>query len=261
MILRLKATCGEVTSEQVRKIADISEKYGDGFVHFVVRGSPEIPGVAENDLPKIRSELEKSGLEILDKGIENMQSCFGDYCTEGIVDPQSLLKRIEDLVEDLDFNNLNIKISGSGCPNSCAVSHLNDVGFLGVVEPEIDLNKCIKCGLCVEICKEKAITIDENGIRIDKSKCSHDGKCIRACPFDAIGEGRKGYAVLVGGRESDVEDTVLAEIIAEFVSEDEALKITENILKILKDNPGCDVRDLMDRYGNEKFKEMIKNRK
>jgi len=36
------------------------------------------------------------------------------------------------------------------------------------------------------------------------------------------------------------------------------LKITENILKILKENPGCDVRDLMNRYGIKKFKEMIK---
>ena len=108
-----------------------------------------------------------------------------------------------------------------------------------------------------EVGTDIAITIDENGIKIDRSKCSHDGKCIRACPFDAINEGRKGYAVLIGGREGNVGDTILGETIAEFVSEDEALKITKNILKILKENPGCDVRDLMNKYKIEKFKEMI----
>ncbi len=258
MILRIKAICGEVTSEQVRKIADISEKYGDGFVHFVVRGSPEVPGVKKKDLHEIKKELEKAGLEILDKGIDNMQSCFGNYCTEGIVDPQTLLQKIDKLVKKMNFDNINIRIYASGCPNSCGMSYLSDVGFLGVVEPEIDLGKCKKCGLCVEICKEKAITRDENKIWISRDKCRHDGKCIRACPFGAISAGRKGFAVLVGGREIDVDNTILGERVAEFISEDGALKITENILKILKDNPGCDVRDLINKYGIEKFKKIIR---
>jgi dissimilatory sulfite reductase (desulfoviridin) alpha/beta subunit len=41
-ILRIRATCGEVPTKQVRKIADIAEKYGNGIIHFSVRGSPEI---------------------------------------------------------------------------------------------------------------------------------------------------------------------------------------------------------------------------
>jgi sulfite reductase (ferredoxin) len=139
MILRIRAICEEVTTTQLRRIADIAEKYGHGFVHFAVRGAPEIPGVSSEHLDEIKGELREVGMEILDRGIDNRQSCFGNYCTEGNFDPQSLLRRIEKMVEELNLNNLGIKISASGCPNSCGISQLNDIGFYGVVEPEVDV--------------------------------------------------------------------------------------------------------------------------
>lgn len=254
MILRIKATLGEVNSEQLRRIADVAKKYGRGFVHFVVRGSPEIPEVKEEDLGEIKKELEEVNLEILDKGIENIQSCFGGYCTEGIIDVHPLLKRIDKLVEEMNFNDPRIKISGAGCINSCGISYLNDIGFFGQVEPKFDLEKCKGCGICVEVCKEKALKLEKGKAIQDRNKCKYCGKCIRSCPFDAIYEGKKGLAVLLGGRDSPVEETVLAEIVADFVSEDEAFEITEKMLKILKENPGQDVRGLIEKYGVKKLK-------
>lgn len=54
---------------------------------------------------------------------------LGNYCTENNVDPQSLLRRIEGKIEELDLNNLNIEISAAGYPNSCGIAQLNDIGF------------------------------------------------------------------------------------------------------------------------------------
>ena len=68
---------------------------------------------------------------------------------------------------------------------------------------------------------------------IDKEKCKNCGQCVVVCPFDAIIENRKGFAALVGGKES--EDTRLGEIIAEFLSEEEAFQVAEACLKILKE--------------------------
>ncbi len=255
IILRIRATCGEVTSKQLRKIADIAERYGKGFVHFAVRGSPEIPCIDKRHLEEIRRELQELELQILDSGIDNLQSCFGNYCTESNADPQSLLRRIEKLVEDLNINNLNIKISASGCPNSCGIAHLNDIGFYGVAEPEVDVTNCQKgCKLCLAVCKREAIE-KRNGIAvIDKGKCKHCGQCIVICPFDAIVEKRRGFAALVGGR--DGEDTRLGEIITEFLSEEEALRVTERCLRILKEKQ-ANAATIIDEVGIKKFKEML----
>ncbi len=253
-ILRIRATCGEVTSQQLRKIADIAEKYGKGFVHFAVRGSPEIPGIDNSQLDNIKEELQEVGMQILNKGIDNLQSCFGDYCTENNADPQTLLRRIERKVEELDLNNLNIKISASGCPNSCGIPNLNDIGFYGVVEPVVDITRCTGCDLCVPVCKIKAIRIEDDLAIIDEEKCKNCGQCIVICPFDAIVENRKGFAVLVGGKEG--EDTRLGEIIAEFLSEEEALQITEKCLIILKEKK-VNVAAIIDEVGIENFKDML----
>jgi len=253
-ILRIRATCGEVTAPQLRKIADIAESYGKGFVHFVVRGSPEIPCVDNSQLDNIRGELQAVGMQILDRGIDNLQSCFGNYCTENNADPQSLLRRIEGKIEQIDLNNLNIRISTAGCPNSCGIAQLNDIGFYGIVEPGVDIANCNGCELCIPICKTKAIEIKEGVAVIDIEKCKYCGQCIAVCPFDAIVEKRKGFAALVGGREG--EDTRLGEIIAEFLSEEEAFQVTERCLRILEEKR-VNAATIIDEVGIEKFKEML----
>ena len=254
MILRIRATCGEVRADQLRRIADIAERYGKGFVHFAVRGAPEIPCVQERQLESIRQELEEVGMQVLDRGIDNLQSCFGDYCTESNVDPQPLLRRIEKLVEEMKLNDLSIRISAAGCPNSCGIAHLNDIGFYGVVEPEVDTTKCNGCELCVPICKTKAIEVKDGVAVIDEEKCKHCGQCITVCPFDAVAEKRRGFAILVGGREG--EDVRLGKVIAEFLSEDDALRITERCLRVLKERKS-DVATIIDEVGVEKFKKTL----
>jgi dissimilatory sulfite reductase (desulfoviridin) alpha/beta subunit len=65
------------------------------------------------------------------------------------------------MVKRLGIDNPNIKISASGCPNSCGISHLSDIGFGGVVEPEVDQRKCNGCSVCVRACRVNAIEMKE----------------------------------------------------------------------------------------------------
>ncbi|NOZ04338.1 MAG: 4Fe-4S dicluster domain-containing protein [FCB group bacterium] len=254
MILKIRATCGEITSNQLREIADISEKYGHGFVHFAVRGAPEIPYVDTQYLEIIRERLAIVGLQILDRGIDNLQSCFGEYCTESNAHTQPLLRKVERLVEDLGLNNLNIKISGSGCPNSCGISHINDIGYIGVAKPAVNESECVGCELCLDVCKREAIDMVADIAVINEDKCRHCGQCIAVCPFEAILEEQKGFSILVGGKEG--EDTRLGEVIAEFLTDEETLEVTERCLRIVKDR-GVNVATLLDEIGIEGLKEMI----
>ncbi len=252
-ILKIRATCGEVTSKQLVRIADITDKYGNGFVHFAVRGSPEIPGIDRKGLETIRKELKEVGLQILDRGIDNLQSCFGNYCTESLADPQTLLRRIEKKVEELGLNNLNITLSASGCPNSCGIAHLNDIGFHGVLEPVVDVNNCNGCGLCLAVCKRKAIEVSDVAV-IDKEKCRHCGACVAICPANAIVEKRRGFAALVGFRGG--ENTQLGQVIAEFLSEEEAFQLAENYLILVKAR-NVSAAAIIDEIGIERFKTLI----
>ena len=254
VILKIRATCGEVDSQQLRKIADIAERYGKGFVHFAVRGAPEIPCVRKENLVEIKKELQEVNMQMLGKGIENLQSCFGSYCTESNMDPQSLLRKVEERIKELDLKNLGIKISGSGCPNSCGIAHLNDIGFMGIVEPEVNIANCNGCELCLPVCKRKAIEIEVGVAVIDKEKCKYCGQCIAVCPFDAIVEKRRGFAMLVGGSEG--KDTRLGQAVAEFMSEEEALQLTKRCLRIVKEK-NSSVAAIIDEVGIGKFRQML----
>ena len=158
------------------------------------------------------------------------------------------------MTEEYGLNNVDIKISAAGCPNACAIPHLSDIGLYGVVEPEIDIANCTGCELCVPVCKTNAITMKDGLAIIDMKECRYCAQCIMACPFDAITEKRKGFAVLVGGREGG--DIRLGEVIAEFISDEEALGIAEGCLRILKEKK-VNAATIIDEVGIERFNEML----
>jgi dissimilatory sulfite reductase (desulfoviridin) alpha/beta subunit len=252
--IRIRATCGEVTSAQLRRIAEISDHYGLGFVHFGIRGAPEIPGVDPVNMGSIRAELESAGMEVLEGGIDNIQSCYAGYCSEGLADAQTLLKRLEPVVAELGLVDPAMTISASGCPNSCGIAHLSEIGFHGVVEPDIDVNACTGCELCLAVCKRKAISLRGNLGTIDMSACRYCGQCIAICPSGAIREKRKGFAVLVGGKAG--EDTRLGETIAQFVSEDKAFELGRRCLMLARDSRST-VAEIIDTVGIVGFKTML----
>ncbi len=104
------------------------------------------------------------------------------------------------------------------------------------------------------MCKRKAIRIVDSVAVIDREECRNCGQCIVICPLDALVEQRRGFAVLVGGREG--EDTRLGQVIAEFLSEEEALNITRRCLNVLKEN-NADAATVIDQIGMEKFRQYL----
>jgi len=61
------------------------------------------------------------------------------------------------------------------------------VGNWRVLMPEIDMEKCVACGLCVTYCPEGAITAKpKEKPSINMNFCKGCGVCANECPQNAI---------------------------------------------------------------------------
>lgn len=85
-----------------------------------------------------------------------------------------------------------------GCAFPCARPQFNEIGLMGRVKPQIDLERCTGCGKCLEVCKVGATSIVEGKAVIDYDKCVRCGRCVAICPEAAKYSAEEGYIMLVG---------------------------------------------------------------
>jgi len=55
--------------------------------------------------------------------------------------------------------------------------------------PIVNKDKCVGCGMCINICPVNAISMVNGKAFINQDKCIHCGKCLNICPFNAIQHG------------------------------------------------------------------------
>jgi sulfite reductase (NADPH) hemoprotein beta-component len=127
-------TPGDATSDQMRAIADLAER----FAHDELRISHEqnivLPHVAQADLPAIYRILKSIGLATANIGlISDIIACPGmDYCAlataRSIPIAQDIALRYAS--REAEIGHMQIKISG--CINACGHHHVGHVGILGL---------------------------------------------------------------------------------------------------------------------------------
>ena len=127
-------TPGDATSDQMRAIADLAER----FAHDELRISHEqnivLPHVAQADLPAIYRTLKSIGLATANIGlISDIIACPGmDYCAlataRSIPIAQDIALRYAR--REAEIGHMQIKISG--CINACGHHHVGHVGILGL---------------------------------------------------------------------------------------------------------------------------------
>ncbi len=129
---------GDITSDQLRALADIARQYTNETVRLTVEQNIVLRWVSEADLADLHKDLQAARLAApVAETIFDPVSCPGtDTCKLGISSSRGLagelrLRLLENPVtEDQAVRNLRIKISG--CFNSCGQHHLADLGFYGV---------------------------------------------------------------------------------------------------------------------------------
>ncbi len=54
-------------------------------------------------------------------------------------------------------------------------------------KPKIDVEECTGCGLCVDVCEQDALDLDDDiAVLTDREGCIGCGDCVEECPVEAI---------------------------------------------------------------------------
>lgn len=127
---------GDVTAEQMEKIADWAEQYGFGEIRIAHEQNVILPDVRRRDLYPLWKEAVAAGLATPNLGLlTDMIACpGGDYCSLANARSLPIAAAIAERFDDLDFlcdlGDMSLNISG--CINACGHHHMGNIGVLGV---------------------------------------------------------------------------------------------------------------------------------
>ena len=124
---------GGVTSpEQLRKIADVAEKYKVPMVKVTGSQRIDLLGVKKEDLPKMWADLDMKSGHAYAKAVRMVKSCVGtDFCRYGTQNSIQTGMELEEALEGL-YTPAKVKLGVVGCPRNCAEATVKDIGLVGI---------------------------------------------------------------------------------------------------------------------------------
>jgi len=257
--VRIPIPCGAITAGQITRLGEISSKYGNSELHLTGRQGIQIPWIPLASLDDIKKELEKNGTPAGSSGprLRNVTACPGAAeCRFGIIETKELGKTLSERYHDTELP-IKIKFFSTGCPNSCAKPHENDVGIMGIEKITINVEECDGCMMCSLTCKEKAITLKNGKALLSPQICVYCGQCIDACPKNLIVSESKEYLILVGGKIG--RHPQLGFPLTSVSTRKELLDMVDRIIEWIKlrVEPGERFGSAINRTGMEKFRREV----
>jgi sulfite reductase (NADPH) hemoprotein beta-component len=127
---------GDVTSAQMRLLADVADKYSAGELRISHEQNVILPHVKLDEVPALWQALQTADLATANAGlITDIIACPGmDYCSlataRAIPIAQAISTQFADPERQKLIGKLGIKISG--CINACGHHHIAAIGILGL---------------------------------------------------------------------------------------------------------------------------------
>jgi len=122
---------GIASPDLLRKIADVSEKYGAAAIKVTSAQRLAIVGLKEEDLDNIWEELDMKPAAAIGLCVRSVKICPGTtFCKRGQQDSVGLGLKLDEKYHGMELPS-KLKIGVSGCMNSCAESAIKDIGIMG----------------------------------------------------------------------------------------------------------------------------------
>jgi sulfite reductase (ferredoxin) len=125
---------GRMTSRQLREVAALAERYGDGHLRTTVMQNLVIVNVPKSNAQILARELEEINLPVQGSPFwRGGVACTGtEFCKLAITETKGFLKWIVDELEErLPAFDQQLRLNVTGCPNGCGQHWIADIGMEG----------------------------------------------------------------------------------------------------------------------------------
>jgi nitrite reductase (NADH) large subunit len=123
---------GETNASELRRIADVVDKYAIPTVKVTGGQRIDLLGVKKEDLRGVWQDLGMPSGHAYAKALRTVKTCVGsEWCRFGTQDSTLMGQQLERALWRM-YAPHKVKIAVSGCPRNCAESGIKDVGVIGV---------------------------------------------------------------------------------------------------------------------------------
>jgi len=223
------------TSEALRNLCDIWDKYGSGMTNFHgSTGDIILLGTDTDSLQPLFDELSENNWDLGGSGsaLRTPSACVGPArCEWACFDTLDICNDMTQTFQDQLHRPMwpyKFKMKFSGCPNDCvAAIARSDLSFIGTWRGDIRVDKGAVAdyadkidipGEVVEMCPTKCISYDEKGrkLSIDNSNCTRCMHCINVMPKALRPGTDTGCTILIGGKAPILEGAQLSSVLFPF---------------------------------------------
>jgi nitrite reductase (NADH) large subunit len=123
---------GVTNPAELRRIADVAEKYRIPTVKCTGGARIDLLGVKKEDLPGVWKDLDMPSGHAYGKSIRTVKTCVGnEHCRFGTQASMGMGIELEKMLFAM-WAPHKVKLAVSGCPRNCAEAGIKDVGIIGV---------------------------------------------------------------------------------------------------------------------------------
>ena len=123
---------GETTADELRRIADVVDKYKIPTVKVTGGQRIDLLGVKKEDLVNVWKDIGMPSGHAYAKALRTVKTCVGsEWCRMGTQDSTKMGKDLERAMWRM-YAPHKVKFAVSGCPRNCAEAGIKDVGIIGV---------------------------------------------------------------------------------------------------------------------------------
>jgi len=208
-----------VTTDFVKDLCDIADKFCDGYLRFTSRNNVEFLLTDQKKIAGVKDACKKLGIPIGATGhsVSNIVHTQGwVHCHTPAIDASGIVKAVmDDLFEYFGSHKLpaQVRIALACCLNMCGAVHCSDIAILGIhrTAPKVNherLRHLCEIPTTIASCPTGAIRPhpDKNikSVVINEPRCMYCGNCYTMCPALPVFDAQKGgVALLVGGKVSN----------------------------------------------------------